>query len=246
MINILWALGCGAAVFAFLFAPGWLSAGEALVPAILVILVAYVLFARRTFRAVEAVVREAALSLQSIPPKLDLAIATLQKAYPFGRQQIGVRSQIDSQIGMIYFLQKEFSKALPYLERAQRLGHWTGTAMLAVIYYKKKDITHMRSTMDAVVKRAKRQSLAWNLYAYLLCQIGEDAAAQKILIEGLKQTKDDVRVRESLTALQNGKKIKMRGYKEQWYQFHLERPPMEQHGMPMGGRVSKAARRGRW
>ena len=55
------------------------------------------------------------------------------------------------------------------------------------------------------------------------------------------------KVKEALLAVQNGKKIKMKAYKEQWYQFHLERPPVDQQQAAfMQGKMGKMARRGRW
>ena len=148
---------------------------------------------------------------------------------------------------MIHFMQKEFNKAQPFLQRSASFGHWMGGAMLGVIYYKKKDHTRMRQTFEVVTKRGKKQSLAWTLYAYLLNQIGARDEAMQVLSKGLKATKEDPKVKEALLALQNNKKIKMRNlYKEQWYQFHLERPPAQQQQVVGGGKVKKAARRGRW
>jgi predicted Zn-dependent protease len=119
-------------------------------------------------------------------------------------------------------------------------------AMLAVVHYKKKDHAEMKRVLEVVTKRAKSQGLAWTLRAYLLCQIGERAAAQQVLAEGVKKTKDDPKVKEALLAVQNDRKIKMRAYKEQWYQFHLERPPAEYQQVMIGGKGSKASLRGRW
>jgi tetratricopeptide (TPR) repeat protein len=248
MRNIAMALGVGVLIFGVLFAPGILNFGESLVPGILVAVGAYVFLARRTFRRLEAIFTESGQVLQSMPPKFDLAVSTIQKAYALAPYQLGIRSQVDAQIGVIYFLQKEFNKAQPYLQRSLVFGHWLGGAMLGVIHYKKKDYAEMRKTFQVVTKRAKKQGIVWNLYAYLLVQINEKDAAIRILTDGLKRTHGDARVKESLLALQNGKKIKMRGYKEQWYQFHLERPPVEyqQGGGGMGGKMSRIARRGRW
>ena len=148
--------------------------------------------------------------------------------------------------GVIYFLQKEFSRALPYLKRSSMFGHWMGGAMLGVIYYKKKDHAAMRQTFETVTRRGKKHGLAWCLYAYLLTQMGDQETAQQVLTRGVKAAADDSRVKDALLAVQNGKKIKMKAYKEQWYQFHLERPPPEYAQPAMGGKVSRAARRGRW
>lgn len=249
MKNLIYALLAGAAVFLGFFATGLLSAFESVAPAVLAVLVAYFLLARRSFKRVEVIFTEASKALSAMPPKLDLAVQTLEKAYPLGKEQFGVTSQVDMQIGVIYYLQQEFNKALPYLKRSLAFGHWLGGAMLGVLYYKKKDHAEMKKTMDIVVRKAKGQSLPWNLYAYLLTQIGENDAAQRVLVDALKATKNDEKIKESLLALQNGKKIKMKVYREQWYQFHLERPPVDQaqaQYMMGGGRVSRMARRGRW
>jgi len=220
--------------------------GESIVPSVMVVFIAYFILARATFKKVEVIFTEAASYLQHQPPKFELAVSTMEKALAYAPTQFGVRSQVDNQIGVLYFLQKQFNKALPYLERSLGFGHWMGGAMLGVIYYKKKNHDKMKTTFDAVLKKAKKQSLAWNLYAYLLCQIGDRDQAQSILIQALKKTDEDPKVQDSLQALQNGKKIKMKAYKEQWYQFHLENPPKQYQQTQMGGKVSKATRRGRW
>lgn len=247
MRNLGMALASGALVFAALFVPSFLKLGEALVPAVIAAVIAYMYLARRSYRQLEVVFAEGMNALQSMPSRPELAISIMEKAYALTSHQFGLRSQVDTQIGVIHFVQQDFNKALPYLKRSTLFGHWMGGAMLAVIYYKKRDHVEMRKTMDVVTRRAKKQGLAWNLYAYLLVQIGDAMAAQKALAEGVKHVKDDPRVQDSLLALQNGKKLKMRAYKEQWYQFHLERPPAEfqPRGVP-GGRMSKIARRGRW
>ncbi len=246
MRNLALAIAAGVLVFVLLAATRLLSPFEAIAPAVLVVFLAYYLLARRTFKKVEAVFTDASKSLQSMPPRLELAISTLEKGYAFVPWQFGVRSQVDTQIGVIHFLQKDFKKAQPYLERSLTMGHWMGGAMLGVIYYKRKENDAMRKTFDTVVKRAKGQGLAWNLYAYLLLQLGDREAAQKLLAEAVKKTKNDAKVKDALLAVQNNKKINMRSYKEQWYQFHLETPPPQQAPFMPGGRLTKADRRGRW
>ncbi len=181
-----------------------------------------------------------------MPPRIDAAIATMQRAYAYGNWQFGIRSQIDTQIGVMFYLQQEFNKALPYLEKSLRFGHWLGGAMLGVLYYKKKNNEGMKQTFELLTRKARKQGLIWNLYAYLLMQIGEAEKAQAVLAEGAKATKGDAKVQESLLAVQNGKKIKMKAYKEQWYQFHLERPPMQYAQSPGGARMDRSAFRGRW
>ncbi len=246
MRNILFSLLAGLVVFAALWAPGLLGVGESIVPGVLAMTVAYFLLARWVFKKVEVIFTDAAKSLQSMPPKFELAVTGMQKAYAWASWQIGVKSQVDAQIGVIYFLQQEFNKALPYLQSALGFGHWMAAAMLAVVHYKKKDHGEMKRVLEVVTKRAKGQALAWCLRAYLLTQIGEREAAQQVLVTGVKKTKEDAKVKEALLALQNNRKIKMRAFKEQWYQFHLERPPAEYQQVMVGGKMSRASLRGRW
>ncbi len=245
MWNLLLAAAACGVVFLTFFLTGLLSAFEAIAPAIIVLLAAYFFLARRTFKKAERIFNEASLALSAVPPKIDLSISIMMKAYRLSRWQFGVRGQVNTQIGVIYFLQQEFKKAQPFLEQAGGFGHWLGGAMLGVIHYKKKDHAAMRKTFDGVVRRAKGQGLPWCLYAYLLLQLGDRDAAQRLLAQATKKTKGDKKVQEALLAVQNGKKINMRSYKEQWYQFHLERPAPQQ-GFAPGGRASRMERRGRW
>ncbi len=247
MFNLFIAVGIGLVVCLGLFVPSFLSFGESLVPGIFAMFVAYFILARRSFKQLENMVILASKPLQTMPPDFRAGIAALERAYPLARWQFGVRSQIDGQIGMIHFLQQDFSKSIPYLERSLHFGHWMGSAMLGVAYYKKKKNADMKRVMDIVVKRGKKQALAWALYAYLLSEINDQASAIAILTKGLAATENDARLKEAVLAVQNNKKIRMKVFKEQWYQFHLERPSNNYRQTPMGsGRGSRAAMRGRW
>jgi tetratricopeptide (TPR) repeat protein len=247
MWNILLALSCGALLSLALRLPNLLTTGEAAVPGILLAFGVYFVLARRTFREVEGIFSRGNSLLQRPPPNFSQAIAQIEGAYKLAPYQLGVRSQIDTQIGVLYFLQKEFGRALPYFQRSLMFGYWVGGAMLGVIYYKRHDHVQMRKTFEVVTTRAKKQGLAWTLYAYLLAQIGERQAAQQVLVRAQKHVRGDPRVAEALLALQNGQKIRMRAYQEQWYQFHLERPPAQmQQGMGGPQRMSRQQRRGRW
>jgi len=239
MLNLFTSLGIGLVVTLALYLPHFLRLGEAIVPGVIAAIVTMFLLGRRVFKEVEVIMTDAAKDLQA--QRFDIAIATLKKGYALNRRQFGVRSQIDSQIGMILFLRKDTNAAIPYLESSKRLGHWLGVAMLAVGYYKKKDHVRMKETFELLVNKGKKQGLAWNLYAYCLSQIGDSAGAQAILARGEAAATGDNRVKENLLAVQNGKKIKMKGYANDWYQFHLEAPPMQ----TMDGRGVFSARRRR-
>lgn len=245
MLNLLYSLLVGLVAATLFWATGWLSPGASAVPATLLALGTAVVLARRSFAELQAVMMRGAACLQTMPPKPDQAIAIMSQAYPIARRQLGIKSQIDGQIGIIYFLQREFGRAQPYLTRSLLFGHWMGGAMLGVIQYKKKDVAGMRRTFATVLRKAKNQGLAHNLYAYLLVQVGDRDGAQKVLTDAAAHKDADPRIKENLLALQNGRKMKMRGYSEQWYQFHLERPPVMQQPQQGSSRAQRMARRGR-
>lgn len=50
--------------------------------------------------------------------RVDKAIRELKEAFKYGKWQMYVDGQINSQIGMIYFLKRDFSTAFPYLEKS--------------------------------------------------------------------------------------------------------------------------------
>lgn len=247
MYNALISLLLGISCAALLTGSHLLSPYEAALPGVLVVIVSLVVLARRTFKQLEQVLSGSAQWLQTRPPKIGAALSTMRSAYPLARWQFGVRSQIDAQLGMLMFLTQDFAAAKPLLSRAYLLSPWRLQAMLAVIQYKHKDAAAMRKTMAVVTRKAKKQGLAWNLYAYMLCQIGDPEGAVRVLAEGAKHAGHDPRVRESLLALQNGRRMKMRAYQEQWYQFQLERPPVvRQETARMGRGMRHAQQRGRW
>ena len=245
MINLAIAWAIGLALWLALWMTP-LRAIEAMVPALIAVPIAYVLLARRTVARMQAMMMQAQAWLQRSPPQFDRAVRDIERAYPLGRWQFGLAHQLDAQIGMIYFLQRDFARAAPYLKRALMWGPWVTGAMLGVVYYRKKDTASVEKTFQVVLKKGRKTPLAWCLWAYLLVQMGRRDEAQKLLAEGAAKLPHDLRLREALLALENGKKLKMRAFGEQWYQFHLERPPAQAAPPQAMQRMGRTARRGRW
>jgi tetratricopeptide (TPR) repeat protein len=247
MYNLLIALALGAAVWGTCAATHLLSAYEATLPGLLVAVVALIWRARATFRQLEGLLQQSGQALQRRPPNVQQAMAHLRRGYRLAPWQFGLRPQIDAQLGMLSFMTGDLSAARPLLGRALWMSPWLAGAMLAVIQYKQKDPPAMRKTMAVVTRKAKKQGLAWNLYAYMLSQLGDHEGAIRTLSEGARHAGHDPRVKESLLALQNGRKMKMRGYHEQWYQFQLERPPVvRQDPRAMGRSTRRGQQRGRF
>ena len=71
-----------------------------------------------------------------------------------------------------------------------------------------------------------KQGLLYSVWAWCHWKNGNNDRALQILARGDKEMESkDERLKQNLLNVQNGKKMKMKGYAEQWYQFHLEKPP---------------------
>ncbi|MFH1810943.1 MAG: hypothetical protein ABIJ09_19535 [Pseudomonadota bacterium] len=221
MINLALSLLAGVALGLLLGI--WLTPIEAILPALVVVGVVYFLLARRAMNKLEAVFLSSQKDLMA--GRIEKAIRIIESARPVGRWQFLVGAQIDAQIGMIHFVREDFKTAQPYLERAlSRL--WIPKAMLGSLLYKKKDVEAMRTNFEKAVSVGKKQGLAWSIYAWCEWKLGNVERAIAILNRGEKVLKDDDdKLKANLLALQNGKKMKMKGYGDQWYQFHLETMP---------------------
>lgn len=236
MINIAWSLGAAIILSALLII---IDVHPAIsVPlGIVVGLVVFIFLGRKTQEKLENLMNAMQKDVQA--QKLDRAIATLKKGMAFKNQHLFIGSQLNSQIGMLYYLKKDHDKALEYLKKGF-LKHFVAQGMMASIYYKRKDFDQMKKTMEETVKANKKESIVYALYAYLLNQIKEREKAIEVIQKGLKKLPDDEKLTANLILLQNKKKMKMKPYGDMWIQFMLERPPrimQQQH--PFQGRMSK-------
>ena len=173
--------------------------------------------------------------------KFDVAIRMMEEALKYGKWMLMIESQVKAQIGTVQYLKKDFSAALPNLEKTSA-KNWVAMGMLAVIYMRKKDFSKMASTFEKGVKSNAKEPLIWNLYAYCLCKNGERDKAIDVLGRAVKKIKGDERTASNLRALQNNAKMKMKSFGELWYQFHLETVPMSMR-IQAGARGAKGGRK---
>ncbi len=188
--------------------------------------------------------------------RFDKAIELLQRGFVFHKWQLGAGMMLNARIGTLMFTrwlvmqqmpgargQGSLADAIPYLDRARPKGRkaqllqalWPAWAMLAVAHYKgKKDLDAAVSVLEDSVKVAKKQGLLWSLYAWILWTEERLDEAISVLARGRIGAPDDKVLAENLNALQNRKKMNMRGYGEQWLQFGLERPKGMQTQAQMG------------
>lgn len=152
--------------------------------------------------------------------RAEKAVEKLKTGYPFAKWQFLVREQIDSQIGVIYYTNKQFDLAEPYLKNAFS-KNWMAMSMLAAMHYKNGDMEQVKKVMKKGIKGAPKEGFMYSLYAYFLLEKGEKEEAVTILSKGKDRNPADERLSSNLDAVKNGKKIKMQNYGNYWLQMHL-------------------------
>lgn len=207
--------------------------------ALIVAFTVFVILSRKVQASLESVMMQMQRDIQA--NKIDRAIESLLTARDsLKNRQIFVASQINSQIGMLYYIKKDHEAALPYLEKGF-MRHYIARGMLAAVHYKRKEYDKMKEVMDSTLSTNKKESLVYGLYAWFLVQIKEQDKAVEILRKGLQKLPNDEKLVTNLNLLQNNKKMKMRVYGDMWVQFMLERPPRVQQAPPPHARFSKKA-----
>jgi tetratricopeptide (TPR) repeat protein len=230
MWNLLISLALGVAVaIAIQFGTefGWAAA---VFPGLIVSLAAYLVLARRTWKRLEALFEGMQREVQA--QKFDKAIQTLESGFALAPWQFLVAAQLHSNIGILQYIRKDFDAALPHLAKSFS-RNWIARGMLAVARYKKRDLAGAKKVFEDAVKVNKKEGVLWAAYAWVLENEGEHEAAIAVLGRAVQANGSDEKLKASLQALQNGKKLKLgKVYAEQWFQFHLEAPPPQFVGGP--------------
>lgn len=236
MYNLLISAGAAVAVFLIVSLSAgfqyWWAAGLA---ALVAFLVSFLVISRIVTKKLEAIMEPAMKDIQA--QRFEKGIRDLKSALRFGKWQIYVESQINSAIGMVYFVRRDFSTAFPYLEKGF-FKNWVTMGMLAVTYMKRNKHDKMKETFDKALMGSPKESLLYALYAYCLNEIGETVKGCEVLAKGGSKLPGDENLKQNLELLREGKKMKMKGYGEMWLQFHLESlgTIQKQQMAAMGGR----------
>jgi tetratricopeptide (TPR) repeat protein len=236
MYNLLISLAIGVAVSAALALGTELGLAAALFPGLLAVAIAYFVLARRTWKQLEAIFGAMQREVQS--QKLDKAIQTLQGGFVLAPWQFLVAAQLHSNIGILQFLKRDDEAALPHLEKSFS-RNWMARGMLAVLRYRRRDVEGAKKVFEDAVKSSKKEGVVWSAWAWILEKEGRHEEAIAVLGRAVAANPNDEKLKASLQALQNGKRLKLgKLYQEQWFQFRLEQPPPE-----FGGAGFRAGRR---
>jgi tetratricopeptide (TPR) repeat protein len=236
MYNLLIALAVAAALFGIVLAAGF-SPWAAIIPAILGMFIANFLLARRIGKKVQELAVQAQKEIQA--QRLDKGIKLLEEGFKYDKWQFLVAAELHSNIGMLLYFKKDFAQARPHLEKASPRGPAgaRAKAMLGCLHYMDKDEKAMKAAFEVAVRGGKKEAIVWAIYAWCLDKLGKRDDAIKVLSRAVEANPSDERLKASMVSLQNEKKLKMKAYAPEWYQYHLEKPPMDLVGGPGGRRV---------
>jgi tetratricopeptide (TPR) repeat protein len=242
MYTIIICLAAAVAVFLVLALAVKLAWWISLLVALVVAAVSFALISRIMMKKVMEVLEGAGRDLQA--QRFEKGIRVMKEALPLGKWQVYVTEQINAQIGMAYYIKRDFSNAFPYLEKSF-FKNWVAMGMLAICYMKRQKPEKMERTFEKALQWSSKESLLWNLYAFCLTELNKTDKAIDQLQRGLKKIPGDPFITENLEHLQNGRKMKMRSFGDPWYQFHLESlGQLQKHQMAaMGGRRRMTVRR---
>ena len=109
-----------------------------------------------------------------------------------------------------------------------------------MLYFNQNDYPHAAEVLKRGLELHQDMPTAAAMLGMSYFQLGEDDKAEPLLRNALKANPNDDRLKSNLTALQNDKRMKMQAYEPEWFQFHLERLPVEMTG---GRRVQWQQRR---
>lgn len=230
------AIGVVVAVASGFFV-GWIGG---IIPGVIAMVAAYFLLGRRVQAQLQAGMMAVQKEIQR--RQIDAAVRMLEAMKKkLGFWQFFATSSIDGQIGAIQFLQGKQDEAKPYLENAF-VRMWEPQGMLAAIHAKKKDYDAVDRVLERAAKYNPKQGLLWSLWAFIHWKAGHKDKAIEILSRGKDALGEkDPHIVSNLLAVQNNKKMKMKGYGEPWYQFQLEQHPMLRQAQ-RGGNVRFARR----
>jgi tetratricopeptide (TPR) repeat protein len=210
----------GAIVFALLYFVAGIEVGFAALAMAVVYVAAFFVISRIFMKKLTGLMQIAERDMQA--GRIDKSIKVLESGYRYNNWQLYVKSQINAQIGMVYYLKRDFRKAFDYLEKGFT-RNWASMGMLAICYMKRNKPNEMIKTFEKALRATKKEPLLWNLYAFCLERIGQKDKAVEVLEKGIKKMGEDERLAANLAALKEGRKMKMKAYGDLWYQFHLEK-----------------------
>lgn len=195
----------------------------AIVLGIVVALISLVVCTRRIMKAIRPLFEQAQRQAQA--RQFKLAIKTLEGVGAYAKWQFLLASQVQSQIGVFLYADRQEDAALEHLVKGSPRSA-ESQLVLASIHFRKGDLDKVKTVMDVTIRFNKKQMMLYNAYAFMLNQKGSKEEAIGVLSKGLKVDGDNDPTRDNLVKLQNNKKMNMKPFGMNWYSLQLEKPPL--------------------
>jgi predicted Zn-dependent protease len=223
MFNVLIAVGVAAGLGTWI---GYYAGPiAAVVLGILIAGVTWVLLVRRTSTKLQA--RMSGVEKHLSAGKIEPAIKALDQLRDMRMWQFGLDRAIDGHIGMLMYVKgDDLDGAKTRLERAP-LNNPTSQAMLAAWHVKKKDWDAAFAVFERALKKTKKSAFLWATYTWCKWKKSGSADAITVLQRASLALPSDENIKKNLQALQNGKKLKMNSYGNEWWSLRLEAPPQQ-------------------
>jgi tetratricopeptide (TPR) repeat protein len=180
----------------------------------------YILATRYVMKKIGALMETAQRDLQA--GRGEKAVKTLQSGFKYAPWQFYIKGQLNAQIGTVLYLKRDFAEAFEYLQKGF-VRHWVAMGMLAICYMKRNKPAKMIETFEKATAATRKEPMLWNLYGYCLERVGEKEKAIAAMEKGVKKVGGHELLQANLDALKEGRKMKMLGWGDIWYQFHLEK-----------------------
>jgi tetratricopeptide (TPR) repeat protein len=223
MLTILVALISGAAVGGLFRAAHFVhTIPGAITPAVLATLVTAVLLLRRAGKRIQPLVEDAQRHLQA--GRREMALKSLRSGLELRSWHPLLEAQLRTQIGALHYASGEYDEAIAELRRAASRP-WESPAFLACAYFKKHKEPEMVKAFERAVKTGAKNGLSWTVYAWCMNARGKKDEALKILkraSEKVPAGTEKERVTANVELLEQGKKLKVAPYGEQWAAFGLD------------------------
>ncbi len=186
-----------------------------------VTLASFILFGRKFSGKLQAIFNRANVEIQKQNP--ERAMEILEEGYALNKWQFMVKSQIESQIGVILYTQKKFGEAYKHLINANpRI--YVAYAMLIIGHVKNHKEKEAENGIYLLTKMNKKEAFVHSLSAYIYeNELNDRKKALEALKKGLKFLPNNSNLHEHLNDLQNNKQFKMSRYGDVWYQMMLDK-----------------------
>ena len=165
-----------------------------------------------------------------------LAIKTLEGILPYAKWQVMLGGQIQSQIGVFHYADKNEASALEHLAKGS-VRSPEAQMILASIHFKKGNMDQAKEVLELTIKFNKKQVLLYNALAFMFQLKGQNDEAIAILQKGIKALGGHEATQDNLIRLQNGKKMNMKPFGMNWYSLQLEKPPLSMMQDQFSGRA---------